>query len=159
MKQGFEQWTEESAEHFLGNPVANGGNPQRTQFASAFLDITTQDGPRLKRPLLEVTHQRDQVLVKLLRIQLDADPIDAGFAFVALDRAKGVLHQRESDSPRERMVLDCQWFNHRSVSGFPAVRFAGRTPLACRGDRCLPRPGCSKEIRATETRPRSCECW
>jgi hypothetical protein len=64
----------------------------------------------LKRALLEVTHQRFQVLIEVLRKHLDTDPVDASLAFVAFDRSKGFVHQLERNPSRQRVMFDLQRF-------------------------------------------------
>ena len=66
------------------------------------VDVRPPGRSRLKRALFQVTHQLVQVLVEMLRKHLDAHPVDAGFALVALDRAKGFADHRGVDPTRRR---------------------------------------------------------
>ena len=92
-------------------------NPDRRRNVGVVADAT-QDRGRLKRAVLEIPPQRGEVLIKLSREQLDADPIHTRLALVAFDGAKGFVHQLQGDSSRERMVLLCQWSDHRHCLRF-----------------------------------------
>ena len=106
VKDRLEERTEEEANHLLSNAIADGGDAQRTGVAVAFGDVDATQGQGLVGPVLEASHQGQQVLFEIAREQLDADLVDSGRSSVAFDVPKSDPHQFRSDPSRQRVRLD-----------------------------------------------------
>jgi hypothetical protein len=99
MKRRFEDRLEKSSKDFLTHPIANGWNAERAKLGCVLGDIMTPQGERLKRALLEIPHERLEVLIEVGREHLYADLVDPCGATVALDGLEGLLHQPVGDTP------------------------------------------------------------
>ena len=44
MKQWFKKWTEQSAEHFLCDPITHGGDAQGAEFSASLVDVRPSHG-------------------------------------------------------------------------------------------------------------------
>ena len=65
MKQPLEERAQELPKHLLGNPVADGRDPQRACLARSLGDVHAPQRQGLKSPCLEVAHQGQQVLFEV----------------------------------------------------------------------------------------------
>jgi hypothetical protein len=99
MERWFKDRLEKSSKHFLTHPIANGWNAERTKLGCVLADIMPTQGERLKRALLEILHERLEVLIEVGRKHLYADLVDPCGATVALDGLEGLLHQPVGDTP------------------------------------------------------------
>ena len=122
---------------FLGNPVADGGDPQRACLAWTLGDVHAPQGEGLKgTSRLEVAHQGAQILFEVRLEHRDAHLVDPRRAAIPPDVAKSAVHEVQGDPSRQRVVLD---LGH--VRLFPAetheTETSGRTPLPSRGGCCL----------------------
>jgi len=106
VKDPLEKRTEEEPKHLLSNPVANGGDTQRTGGAVPLGDMDTTQGLGPKAPVLETPHQGQQVLREITLKQPNADLVDPGRAPVTSDVPKRGLEQGQGDPSGQRMSLD-----------------------------------------------------
>jgi hypothetical protein len=106
VKDPLEERTEELANHLLSNPVTHGGDTQRTGFTVAFGDVDTSERMGLVCPILQASHESQQVLFEIIGEQFDADLVDPSGPSVAFDATEGVLHHCWGDPPRQRMCFD-----------------------------------------------------
>jgi len=94
VKQPFEDRLQQASTDFLRDPVPDGGDTQRAELTSAFIQEVTAQRQWLERAILKVTFQGGEVLDQVLFEHFDANPIDACGTTVAADRLKGGVQQR-----------------------------------------------------------------
>jgi hypothetical protein len=93
VKNPLEERTEELANHLLSNPVTHGGDAQGTGFTVALGDVDTSERVGLVCPILQASHESQQVLFEIVLEEFNADLVDPSGASVAFDATKGVPHQ------------------------------------------------------------------
>ena len=106
VKQPLEERAQEEADHLLGHPVADGGDPQRTRLALTLGDMDATQGEGFIRPILQAPHQGEQVVYEVSLEGLDALPVNPRGSAIPPDVAEGEQQERQGDPSRQRMVLD-----------------------------------------------------
>lgn len=92
-ERGFKDRLKQRFNHRLSHPVSDGGNAQRTLLPFPFGDVNTEQGlRRVTPPLFEVSHQSEQILLKVSLKHLDGDAINARRTSIAFDGNKGLAH-------------------------------------------------------------------
>ena len=138
MKPPLEERTQDEPKHFLSNPVADGGDPQRACLVRTFGDVCdTPQGEGLEgTSRLQVAHQGEQVRFEVGLEHPDAHLVDPRRTAVPSHVAKGAVHEFRGDPSRQRVVLD---LGHGWP--FPAetheTETSGQTPPPARGGCCL----------------------
>jgi hypothetical protein len=156
VKHPLEERAQELPKHFLGNPVADGGDPQRACLAWPLGDMHAPQGVGLESPFLEVVHQGQQVLFEVGLEHSDADFVDPRHAPVASNVPEGAVQEFQGDPSRQRMSLDLG--HNGSFHAEPhATETLGSTRLPARGGRflasvTLPERGSSGPERARRPR-------
>jgi hypothetical protein len=109
MEAGSEDRVQEPTEDFLGNPVFNPGNAERSElsFVSILWNKDPAQGQGLKRAIFEFPHQSMEVVHEVSTIHLDANLIDPRGASIALDGLKGVTHEINIDSANQGVSFHC----------------------------------------------------
>ena len=104
---GFEDGFEEGTDDFLGDPIPNRGDAERTQiFAFTLGDVDSEKGSGvIVTAVLEVEHESVEVLMKVSLEHLKGDPIDTWGAAVALDGFEGAKHPGRINTTCERVDL------------------------------------------------------
>src|ERR1700730_3220318 len=77
VKQPLKERAQEEANHLLGYPVADGGDPQRACLAWSLGNMDTKQGEGLVRPILQAAHRGEQVVFKVDLEGRDALPVNA----------------------------------------------------------------------------------
>ena len=106
VKQPLEERAQEEANHLLGHPVADGGDPQRTRLALTLGDMDATQGEGFIRPILQTPHQGEQVVYEVALEGLDALPVNPRGPAIPPDVAEGEQQESQGDPSRQRMVLD-----------------------------------------------------
>src|SRR4051794_28188051 len=99
VKDPLKERTEELPQHLLSNTVADRRDTQRPRLAVTLGDMDATQGQGLESPVLEATHQGQQVLQEIALIELDADLVDPRRTAIAFDVAEGFEHEGLSYTP------------------------------------------------------------
>jgi hypothetical protein len=102
----LEERTQEEPQHLLSNAVADGGDTERPGFPVPLGNPDTVQGQGLESPALELPHQGQQILPKIVLEQTNADLVDPRRTAIPLDVAKGAEHQGLGNPSRQRMSFD-----------------------------------------------------
>ena len=113
MEDPLEERTQKKPQHLLSNAIADSGDPQRSRLAVALGDMHAPQGVGSIRPVLEVAHQGQQVLQKVVLVELNADPVNPRRPAITSHVAEGFAHERLGNPPGQRVCLD---LGHRQVS-------------------------------------------
>jgi len=93
---------EKSANDFLSDPVSDGGDAQRTEFAFPFGDVDPAErGGAVATFVFEIKHQVDKIVVEIGFKRMDADLINPGSAAITLDSLKGLAHSGKVNTSGE----------------------------------------------------------
>src|SRR6266852_4841204 len=137
MKQPLEERAQELPKHLLGNPVADGGDPQRACLARPLGDVHASQGQGLEStPRLEITHQGEQILFEVSLEHSNADLVNPRCPAIPPDVAKSAVHEVRGDPSRQRMNFDLG--HERSFQVEPReTDIPGSAWLPARGGRFL----------------------
>src|SRR5215471_20695824 len=101
MEQRFKDRVQETANHLLSDPIANGRNAKRAELRVILGNEMTSKRVGLKGTRFQIPHQRPEVVGKVGLKHLDADLVDARSTTVALDSFKAIPHQPVGDTSRK----------------------------------------------------------
>lgn len=100
LEDGFK----DGANHFLSDPVSDGGNAQRTKFAVPFRDEDPAQGRGVvAASVFEVKHQGGKIVVQVGLESANADLIYPGGSAIAFDRLEGSVQSVKVNQPGERV--------------------------------------------------------
>ena len=108
----LEERTQDEPKHLLSNAIADRGDAQGSRFAVALGDVHASQGEGPIGPALEVAHQGQQVLQKVILVELNADLVDPRRAAITFHVAEGFEQERLGNPSRPRVCLD---LGHRQV--------------------------------------------
>jgi hypothetical protein len=106
VKDPLEERTQEVSDHLLSNAVTDSGDAQGPRFTAALVDVDSPKGLGLVCPILQATHEGQQVLIELMLEHSDADLINAGGSPVPANVSESDPHQLRRDPTCQRMSFD-----------------------------------------------------
>ena len=106
VKNPLEERIQELPKHFLSHTVADRRDTQRPCLAVALGDMDATQGQGLEGPILEASHQGQQVLQEIVLEESDADLVNPRRTAIAFHVAEGSEHDSRGDTPGQRMRFD-----------------------------------------------------
>lgn len=146
-EDGFKNRLKQGFNHSLSDPVSDSGDAKRTQLPFPFGDVNPKQRQGLVLPpMLEVSHQSEQILLKVSLKHLDGDTIDASRAPIAFDGNKGLVHPGHINTTGQGMNFGRQSEPPKNLKK-PGCWSTGE-PRECQtGERLFRQSGLSKQER------------